>query len=80
MAGASELGDFGERALKAFLAGHDILLFGRDWTAAEAALVRLEKAFDNGEITSERLISSLERVSTLRYKLGQPSVQTNGTV
>lgn len=79
MEGASELGDYGDRALKAFLAGHDILLFGRDWSAAKAAHVRLVNAFDDGEIEPERLASSLDRVAGLRYKLGQSSVRTNGS-
>ena len=80
MAGALGLGNPGERALKAFLAGHDILLFGRDWSAAEAAHSCLVNAFDDGVIEPERLILSLDRVAALRYKLRQPSVQINGSL
>lgn len=79
MAGAKEMGNPGERALKAFLAGHDILLFGREWSAAEAAHTCLVNAFEDGVIEPERLILSLDRVTALRYKLGQPSVPINGT-
>ncbi|MBD3404220.1 hypothetical protein GF420_15125, partial [candidate division GN15 bacterium] len=38
MSGAAELGDVGERAIAAFLAGHDLLLFGQDTEAAIEAM------------------------------------------
>ena len=78
MEGAAELGNFGERTLKAFLAGHDLLLFGRNWRAAQEAYERLLLAFDTHEITPERLTQSLERLTSLRFKLDQLSVSSHG--
>jgi len=78
MKGAAELGDYGERAVKAFEAGHDLLLFGRHWPAAREAHAALTRKFDAGEITPERLRLSLDRIASVGYKLGQPSVTPNG--
>ncbi|MBI5267539.1 MAG: glycoside hydrolase family 3 protein [candidate division Zixibacteria bacterium] len=69
MEGAASLGSVGERAVAAFLAGHDILLFGRDFEAAMTAFDYFSEACRRGEISSERLAASLERVNGLKYKL-----------
>jgi len=74
MAGACELGDVGERAIRAFDAGHDLLLFGREWTAAEEAHHCFVTAYEKGEIDPQRLAASLDRVWGLKYKLGQPAL------
>ena len=69
MEGAASLGSVGERAVAAFLAGHDILLFGRDFEAAMAAFDYFSEAFRRGEISHERVAASLGRVNGLKYKL-----------
>ena len=50
MEGAAELGSVGERAVAAFMAGHDILLFGRDFEAAMSAFDYFSEAVRRGEI------------------------------
>lgn len=69
MEGASVLGSVGERAVAAFMAGHDILLFGRDFEAAMSAFDYFSEAVRRGEIPPQRVASSLERVAGLKYKL-----------
>ena len=69
MLGAGRLGGYGERALRAFKAGHDLLLFGRDYRAAGEALEYFRKAYEKGQVNEERLRTSLERVSGIKSKL-----------
>ncbi len=69
MAGAHELGDFGQRAVTAFLAGHDLLLFGQDTDAAVEAYDFFLNAVEAGEIPSERLQASIARIRGLKIKL-----------
>lgn len=71
MKGAAALGGIGERTVAAFLAGHDILLFGRDYEAAMEAFDFFEEACRRGEISPEQIGSSLGRVSGMKYKLGR---------
>ncbi len=72
MAGAEEFGNYGERALKAFLAGHDMLLFGRDFRAARTALEHFKDALSRGIIRRERLDTSFDRISGIKSKLTEP--------
>jgi len=72
MLGAGEIGEIGERALEAFLAGHDILLFGRDFRAARAALHYIREAYNKGLIDDNRILSSLDRISGIKSKLAAP--------
>jgi len=65
--GASE--NYGERALRAFKAGHDILLFGPDFDAAKSAIAHFKQAYRDGEIDDERLTISLDRISGIKSKL-----------
>ncbi len=74
MLGAGEIGEVGERALKAFLAGHDILLFGRDFRAARAALHYIKAAYKKGLIDDDRLEASLDRISGIKSKLAAPVI------
>jgi beta-N-acetylhexosaminidase len=74
MTGADVLGNFGERALKAFLAGHDILLFGTNFGAAREALSYLRTAYKKGIIEEKRLRLSLNRISGIKSKLTQPAI------
>lgn len=69
MKGVKKLGGYGKRALRAFNAGHDILLFGRDFEAAREAVASLKKAYNKGEIDDERLEISLDRISGVKSKL-----------
>ena len=69
MEGAVELGDHGERAVQAFAAGHDILLFGADWRTAKTAVESIKKACLDGRINETRIITSLDRISGIKSKL-----------
>jgi beta-N-acetylhexosaminidase len=69
MEGAAVLGNVGERAVKAFLAGHDILLFGRDYEAAMSAHDDFEEAYHRGEISPVLVATALDRVAGMKYKL-----------
>lgn len=69
MNGAAELGDIGERTVKAFKAGHDILLFGQDYEAAMRAYDYFVDAVDRGDIDLAEIKASLSRVSGIKFKL-----------
>jgi beta-glucosidase-like glycosyl hydrolase len=69
MKGAEPLGHSGERAVAAFNAGHDILLFGQDWEEAIAAYDYFVDAVKEGKITPQRLELSLGRISGTKFKL-----------
>ncbi len=69
MKGADSLGDYGQRALKAFRAGHDILLYGQNFQAAMEAVAYIKNAFQDGKIDEGRLILSLDRISGIKSKL-----------
>jgi len=72
MAGAAELGDIGERTVAAFTAGHDLLLFGQDLEASMQAFDFFREAVRRGEIDTERIRKSLERLAGIKIKLGRP--------
>jgi beta-N-acetylhexosaminidase len=74
MLGAEGFGSPAERALKAFLAGHDLLLFGRDFRAARAAVAYFKEAYRKGIIMDERLEASLDRISGIKSKLTIPVI------
>jgi len=69
MKGAAGLGPYGERAVKAFMAGHDMLLFGPNHEASMEAFDFFENAVRHGEIPVERIKRSLERVASVKLKL-----------
>jgi beta-N-acetylhexosaminidase len=69
MKGTSALGSYGERALRAFKAGHDILLFGKNYLAAKEALDYFKKAYKDGLISDERLEITLDRINGLKSKI-----------
>ncbi len=69
MSGASPLGHIGQRAVAAFNAGHDILLFGQDLEAADEAYNYFLKAVQRGEISQRRMELSLERIAGTKFKL-----------
>lgn len=72
MHGADSLGSYGERALKAFNAGHDILLFGKNYKATSEAIAYFKKKYREGKINKTRLKASLERISGIKSKLTLP--------
>ncbi len=69
MKGASELGEPGEKAVRAFNAGHDLLLFGQELEENIDAFDYFEQACSRGEITDERIESAIQRVSGIKLKL-----------
>lgn len=69
MAGAAALGDIEERTLAAFMAGHDILLFGQDFETARKAYKAFYEACQKGEIPEDRINASLDRVMGIKFKL-----------
>lgn len=72
MKGAEPLGHMGERAVAALHAGHDILLFGKDFEAAMRAYDYVISALDHGEIEEACVRSALSRVSGIKLKLDRP--------
>ncbi len=75
MDGAAPLGTLGERAIAAFNAGHDLLLFGQDYEPAMAAYDAFVDAVDRGEISAERVRRALQRVQGLRFRLQRQFVR-----
>ncbi|MCK4605809.1 MAG: hypothetical protein KAU35_00795 [candidate division Zixibacteria bacterium] len=69
MKGAAPLGSIGERAVAAFKAGHDILLFGQDFEAAMRAYDYFHESVGRGEIDLQQVQASLSRVSGIKFKL-----------
>ncbi|MEW6411113.1 MAG: glycoside hydrolase family 3 N-terminal domain-containing protein [Candidatus Zixiibacteriota bacterium] len=71
MKGAARLGSVGNRAVAAFNAGHDLLLFGQDIDAAMEAYEHFKNAVQRGEVPVERLKASLDRIAGIKFKLGK---------
>ena len=69
MEGAAELGELGERAVNAFKAGHDILLFGQETEKTLEAFDYFEEACKRGEIEESRIATALQRISGVKLKL-----------
>lgn len=69
MAGAQQLGEVGHRTLTAFEAGHDLLLFGRDFEQASQAIDYFCDCVRLGEVDEDRLQRALDRVSGIKFKL-----------
>ena len=74
MKGAAPLGDIGERTIRAFQAGHDVLLFGQDYQAARKALYQFRKAVENARIAPERIALALERIASVKCRLARPAI------
>lgn len=73
MAGADEFGSIGMRTVAAFLAGHDLLLFGREFERAMEAYDHFVDCYERGEIDPARVRQALQRVAGLKYKLERVS-------
>ena len=72
MHGADGLGEYGERAVKAFNAGHDILLFGKNYHATSEAIAYFKEEYRQGRIDKKILKASLDRISGIKSKLTMP--------
>jgi beta-N-acetylhexosaminidase len=75
MKGCDSLGDLSEKAVKAFNAGHDILLFGQNLEDNITAFDRFEEACRRGEISESRIESALQRISGIKLKLDSNVLQ-----
>lgn len=75
MQGAAELGEPGERAVKAFSVGHDILVFGQDFEDTVEAFDHFVRACRDGEIPEERIKSAQQRISGIKLKLDSNVLQ-----
>jgi len=71
MQGATGAGNVGERTVKAFNAGHDLLLFGQNDEEAIRAYDYFVDAVGRGEVSEDSLRGSLDRIEGLKYKLEQ---------
>ena len=62
----------GEAAVRAFVAGCDVLLICKDQDRVMTAMQAMEKAVEDGRITRERLEQSLIRMARLKAQYLQP--------
>lgn len=76
MQGAADSGSIGERTVEAFLAGHDLLLFGREFEKTMEAYDFFTDCVERGEIDPARLRQSFQRVAGLKYRLERASSRT----
>ncbi|MAZ27326.1 MAG: beta-N-acetylglucosaminidase [Cytophagaceae bacterium] len=67
MKGASNFNGSGEVDLQAFKAGNDILLISEN---IPAGISRIEKAYNDGEITESRLSKSVRKILFAKFKVG----------
>ncbi|MFQ5499956.1 MAG: glycoside hydrolase family 3 N-terminal domain-containing protein [Candidatus Zixiibacteriota bacterium] len=75
MKGAEDYGSPGNRAIKAFLAGHDLLLFSQDSNAAMRAYDSFVDAVQREEIPADKVTRSLQRVAGLKCKLNSSVIR-----
>lgn len=68
MTGAATIKDVGERAVRAFLAGGDVLMLAWTRKSQRAAFNALYKAVKDGRISMERINSSVKRIQNLKNK------------
>ncbi|RKX27187.1 MAG: hypothetical protein DRP45_01670 [Candidatus Zixiibacteriota bacterium] len=74
MLGAEALGSVGERAVAAFCAGHDLLLFGQDYDVAMEAYEYFAGSVQDGRVSAESIRTSLDRIAAVKLKLGNTVV------
>ncbi|MBR9757231.1 MAG: serine hydrolase [Algicola sp.] len=67
MKGASNHSEPGDIDLAAFLAGNDVLLISED---VPKAVTKITEAYNNGEISEERLAHSVKKILQAKYKVG----------
>ncbi len=67
MKGASNFKEPGEIDLAAFQAGNDVLLISED---IPKAALKIEEAYNAGDVTEERLAHSVKKILKAKYKVG----------
>lgn len=67
MKGAADFDETGDIDLAAFKAGNDVMLMSED---PEIGILKIARAYTNGEITEERLAHSVKKVLRAKYKVG----------
>lgn len=70
MGGVTRYGDIGSAAVKAFQAGHDLLLVCHREDRVRRVLDALEDARRTGDIPERRIEEALERLAVLRTRIG----------
>lgn len=67
MKGASNFDEPGDIDLAAFQAGNDVLLISED---VPKAVQKIEEAYNNGQITKDRLARSVKKILYAKYRVG----------
>lgn len=67
MKGAADFSHTGDIDLAAFKAGNDVMLMSED---VEIGVDKIMDAYNNGEITEERLAHSVKKILMAKYKVG----------
>jgi len=67
MKGVSEYDQIGDVDLMAFLAGNDVMLISESVPKAKKVFI---KAYENGQLTEERLAKSVKKLLLAKYKAG----------
>lgn len=76
MKGASNFSKPGDVDLSAFKAGNDILLISEN---IAKGVQKIEKAYNSGEITEQRLAHSVKKILMAKYKVGLNNYKPVGT-
>ncbi len=76
MKGASNFSDSADVDLAAFQAGNDMLLISED---VPAGIQKITEAYNNGDVTEERLAHSVKKVLMAKYKVGLHDYKPIGT-
>jgi len=69
MNGAGGAAEAPRMAVRAFMAGHDILLLGRDFSTTKKTVAHFKDQFRKGGISEERIKTSLDRIYGVKSKL-----------
>ncbi|WP_189358463.1 glycoside hydrolase family 3 N-terminal domain-containing protein [Algibacter mikhailovii] len=72
MKGASDFSETGAIDLAAFMAGNDVMLMSED---VGLGISKITNAYNNGEISEERLALSVKKVLQAKYKVGLHNYQ-----
>ncbi|RED49524.1 glycoside hydrolase family 3 N-terminal domain-containing protein [Seonamhaeicola aphaedonensis] len=75
MKGAADFDLTGDIDLAAFKAGNDVMLMSED---PEIGILKIVRAYNNGEISEERLAHSVKKILQAKYKVGLHNYQPVG--
>ncbi|KJD33024.1 beta-N-acetylglucosaminidase [Tamlana nanhaiensis] len=75
MKGAANFDEVGDIDLAAFEAGNDVMLMSED---VEKGVSKIIEAYNNGDITEERLSLSVKKILQAKYKVGLHNYQPVG--